>query len=327
MNIVLAPMEGLADEIMRAVLTRVADVDWCVTEFVRVTGSLLPARAFYRISPELERGARTVAGTSVHVQLLGSDPACMADNAARAAELGAPVVDLNFGCPAPNVNRHRGGAVLLQEPELLYQIARACRQSLPAATPLTAKMRLGFHDKSRALECAQALEAGGAARLVVHARTRDEGYRPPAHWEWIARVQQAVKLPVIANGEIWSVDDYRRCCSESGIQDVMLGRGLIARPGLAAQIRAAAAGQPIPADSSWALVLDLLIDYFERAAAKLQPRHAPGRLKLWLRYLERNYSQAALLLQEVRTSKEPEPMLQRLRQDLLRATTAPTDPA
>lgn len=316
MNIVLAPMEGLADEIMRAVLTRVADVDWCVTEFVRVTGSLLPPRAFWRISPELEQGARTRAGTPVHLQLLGSDPGCMGDNAARAAELGAPVVDLNFGCPAPNVNRHRGGAVLLQEPELLYDIAHACRRALPADVPLTAKMRLGFHDKSRAMECAQALQAGGASRLVVHARTRDEGYRPPAHWEWIARVQQAVQIPVIANGEIWSVEDYLRCRSESGIQDVMLGRGLIARPGLAAQIRAAADGKASVADSSWAVVLDLLIDYFERAAAKLQPRHAPGRLKLWLRYLERNYPQAAQLLQEVRTSKEPEPMLQRLRDDL-----------
>lgn len=316
MNIVLAPMEGLADELMRRVLTRVADVDWCVCEFVRVTDTLLPARAFLRIAPEMGQGCRTEAGTPVHIQLLGSDPSCMADNAARAAQLGAPVVDLNFGCPAPTVNRHRGGAILLREPELLLQIVAAVRRALPPAVPLTAKMRLGFEDKSRALECAQALQAGGASRLVVHARTRDEGYRPPAHWAWIAQVQEAVHIPVIANGEIWTVDDYVQCRAESGITDVMLGRGLIARPALAAEIRAHVEGRATPQEAGWSAVVPLLEDYFERVSAKLLPRHAPGRLKLWLKYLERHYPQARDLLASQRTERDPERMLAAVRATL-----------
>ena len=302
MQIVLAPMEGLADDIMRAVLTRVADVDWCVTEFARVTDTLLPPKFFQRICPELLNGARTASGVPVRLQLLGSDPVCMAENAARAAEVGAPVIDLNFGCPAPSVNRHRGGAILLKEPELLWQICSAVRRAVPAHIPVTAKMRLGYEDKTLAVDCAQALAGGGAAQLVVHARTKIEAYRPPAHWSWIARVAQAVSIPVIANGEIWSLDDYWRCKSESGIGDVMLGRGLISRPDLAGSIRQAVDGgahQPL----GWAQVLPLVQDYFALVCARLAPKHAPGRLKLWLRHLGAAYPEAGELLRAIREER------------------------
>ena len=113
---------------------------------------------------------------------------------------------------------------------------------MPATIPVTAKMRLGYEDTDRALDCARALADGGAARLAVHARTKLDGYRPPAHWEWIARVREAVEVPVLANGEIWSVDDWRRCRAICGAKDFMLGRGLVACPDLALQIRAAASG-------------------------------------------------------------------------------------
>ncbi|TXG93011.1 MAG: dihydrouridine synthase, partial [Rhodocyclaceae bacterium] len=109
-RLLLAPMEGLADDVLREVLTHVGGYEQAVTEFVRVSGSLLPNRAFMRISPELRNGGRTSAGTPVVVQLLGSDPACMAANAARLAQLVPPAIGPNFGCPAPSVNWHRGGA-------------------------------------------------------------------------------------------------------------------------------------------------------------------------------------------------------------------------
>lgn len=171
-RLILAPMEGLADDILRDVLTRAGRYDWCVTEFVRVTGTLLPRRSFSRVCPELLNGARTAAGTPVRVQLMGSDPDCLAENAARLAELQPAGIDLNFGCPAPLVNRHRGGAALLDEPELLHRIAAAVRDAVPRELPVTAKMRLGIDDTARALDCARALEAGGAQELVVHARTK-----------------------------------------------------------------------------------------------------------------------------------------------------------
>src|ERR1044071_9360271 len=186
MQIALAPMEGLVDDVLRDVLTRVGGIDWCVTEFIRVNDQLLPSHLFHRHAPELAEGARTRAGTPMHVQLLGSDPACLADNAALACTLGAPVVDLNFGCPAKTVNKSRGGAVLLKEPDLLHAIVRAVRAATPAAIPVTAKMRLGSDCTSVALDCARALADGGASQIVVHARTKADGYKPPAHWEWIA---------------------------------------------------------------------------------------------------------------------------------------------
>lgn len=180
MQIALAPMEGLVDEILRDVLTGIGGVDWCVTEFIRVSDRLLPASSFHKLAPELDSGAVTRAGTPLRVQLLGSDPLCLADNAAFACTLGAPAIDLNFGCPAKTVNKSRGGAVLLKEPELLHSILREVRKAVPAHIPVTAKMRLGFDSPDGALDCARALVDGGAEQLVVHARTKVDGYKPRA---------------------------------------------------------------------------------------------------------------------------------------------------
>jgi len=299
MQIALAPMEGLVDDILRDVLTRVGGVDWCVTEFIRVNHQLLPPAVFLRHAPELAHGSRTRAGTPMRVQLLGSDPACLAENAALACELGAPVIDLNFGCPAKTVNNSRGGAVLLKEPELLHAIVAAVRHAVPAAIPVTAKMRLGFDSTDAALPCAQALAAAGAAQIVVHARTKTDGYKPPAHWEWIARVQDAVDVPVFANGEIWDVDDWRRCRAVCGVDDLMLGRGLIARPDLAHQIAAARDGRAI-VPMTWSELRPLVDDFWRQARNKLGPGYAPGRLKQWLRALARNYPEADALFQLTR---------------------------
>ena len=112
---------------------------------------------------------------------------------------------------------------MLREPELLHAIVRAVRAATPAQVPVTAKMRLGYDDTALALDCAQALATAGAAEIVVHARTKTEGYRPPAHWDWIARIREAVTVNVVANGEIWTLQDAQRCLEISGSQDLMLG--------------------------------------------------------------------------------------------------------
>ncbi|MGE8297722.1 MAG: tRNA dihydrouridine synthase [Pseudomonas sp.] len=305
MQIALAPMEGLVDEILRDVLTRIGGIDWCVTEFIRVSERLLPAATYHKLAPELFNGSRTQAGTSMRVQFLGSDPQCLADNAAFACTLGAPVIDLNFGCPAKTVNKSRGGAVLLKEPELLHAIVREVRRTVPAEVPVTAKMRLGFEDKDGALDCARALAEGGASQIVVHARTKVEGYKPPAHWEWVARVQDVVAVPVFANGEVWTLDDWRRCREISGVDDIMLGRGLVSRPGLARQIAALRAGEE-PEEMSWAELQPLLLDFWQQARRKLAPRYAPGRLKQWLAMLTRTYPEAVALFAEVRREQDCE---------------------
>ncbi len=295
-------MEGLVDEILRDVLTRMGGVDWCVTEFIRVSDRLLPQSSFGKLAPELKNGALTRAGTPVRVQLLGSDPICLADNAAFACTLGAPAIDLNFGCPAKTV-KSRGGAVLLKEPDLLHAILCEVRSAVPAHIPVTAKMRLGFDSPDGALDCARALVAGGAEQLVVHARTKVEGYKPPAHWEWVARVQEVVPVPVYANGDIWSLEDWRRCREVSGAEDIMLGRGLVSRPDLARQIAAAKAGQQI-APMSWEEFRPVLLDFWQQARGKIAPRYAPGRLKQWLALLTRNYPEAVALFAELRREND-----------------------
>ena len=309
MAILLAPMEGLLDHTLRDILTRVGGVDRCVSEFIRITNTLLPVRAFTRIVPELRNGGRTRAGVPVRAQLLGSDPICLAENAARLAELGPAGIDLNFGCPAKTVNQHRGGAVLLDEPELVAHIVAAVRRAVPAAMPVSAKMRLGFNDDTRAEECADAIASAGASELVVHARTKAHGYRPPAYWERIADLRRRVAIPVIANGEIWTVEDALRCRQVSGCHDLMLGRGLVSNPGLALAIVAhdrAAAGQPGgPHGIAWADLLPLLGDFWQQVGGHVAPRHQAGRLKQWLNYLRRHYPEAEAAFDELRVVNDP----------------------
>ena len=308
MRLLLAPMEGMLDYTLRDVLTRVGGVDRCVSEFIRITDMLLPQRVFTRIVPELRQGGRTPAGVLVRPQLLGSDPACLADNAGSLAELNPDGIDLNFGCPAKTVNNHRGGAILLEEPELLHEIARAVRRAVPAHLPVSAKMRLGFKDSSRAVDCAQALASGGIAELVVHARTKVDGYRPPAYWAQIRSIAQAVTVPVVANGEIWTVQDAQRCMAESGCQDLMLGRGIVANPGLALEIAAALApGSDANSRATvpWQRIAPLLGVYWDLVGTHVAPRHRAGRLKQWLNLLRRCYPEAQEAFMQLRTVNEP----------------------
>lgn len=297
-RLLLAPMEGLLDHHLRDVITRVGGVELCVSEFIRVTDQLLPPRVFTRIVPELRHGGCTAAGTPVRAQLLGSDPVCLAENAARLAELGPAGVDLNFGCPAPTVNRHRGGAVLLDEPELVHAIVAAVRRAVPASMPVTAKMRLGHRDADRMLDNARAIEAGGAAELVVHARTKADGYRPPAHWHRIAEIRAAVRLPVVANGEVWTVADAQACAAESGCDTLMLGRGAVADPGLALAI----AGR---GGVAWPTLQPLLLHYWHGVSKAVAPRHRAGCVKQWLNLLRRRFPEAQALYDTVRPFNDP----------------------
>ena len=304
-------MEGLLDHSLRDALTRVGGVDRCVSEFIRVTGTLLPCRAFERVVPELRNGSRTAAGVPVRAQLLGSDAVCLAENAARLAEMGSAGIDLNFGCPAKTVNLHRGGAVLLEEPETVAQIVAAVRRAVPAHVPVSAKMRWGYHDDRRAEECALAIEGAGATELVVHARTKAHGYRPPAYWERIADVRAVVKLPLIANGEIWTLADALRCREVSGCHDLMIGRGMVSDPGLGLAIQAHDAGLSVSGEqiadrtAPWASLLPLMWQFWQRVALHVAARHRAGRLKQWLNYLRRSYPEAQQAFDEVRLLQDP----------------------
>ena len=312
MTILLAPMEGLLDFVLRDILTRIGGVDRCVSEFIRVTNTVLPDRAFIRVVPELLNGGRTFAGVPVRAQLLGSDPVCLADNAAALAALGPHGIDLNFGCPAKVVNRHGGGAALLDEPELIAQIVAAVRRAVPAHMPVSAKMRLGFNDDSRAVECALAIAESGADELVVHARTRADAYRPPAYWHRIADIRAAVNIPVVANGEIWTVDDARRCREASGSTMLMLGRGMVTDPGLALAIKRDGMGNrlgnglgalSVAATDvvTWQALMPFIADFWQLVCSRLDRRQQAGRLKQWLNFLRKRYPQAEVAYMALRT--------------------------
>ncbi len=310
MRVVLAPMEGVLDHLMRELLTKVGGYDLCITEFIRVVDQVISDKAFLRYCPELNNanvyGSTTQAGTPVRVQLLGQHPTCMADNAAKVIELGSHGVDINFGCPSKMVNNNRGGAILLKDPENLYQIVSAIRKSVPEETIVSAKIRLGYEDKSLAIENAQAVEAAGANELTVHARTKVEGYRPPAHWEWIGKIKQSINIPVIANGDIFSLNDAIKCREVSGCQDIMVGRGALMMPNLAQVIKEQANVMP------WSEVQKLLVDYTRCETYGDKSKYYPNRIKQWLKYLKLEYTEADTLFQEVRTLKTAQAIIDTL---------------
>ena len=306
-------MEGLLDFVLRDILTRVGGVDRCVSEFIRVTNTLLPDRTFIRVVPELLNGGKTFAGVPVRAQLLGSDPVCLAENAAALAALGPDGIDLNFGCPAKVVNRHGGGAALLEDPELVAKIVAAVRRAVPAHMPVSAKMRLGFNDDSRAVECALAIAGAGADELVVHARTKADAYRPPAYWHRVADVRAAVSIPVVANGEIWTVEDAARCRELSGCDMLMIGRGMVTDPGLGHAIKADRRGDlsgEVQINSAhptvtWVSLLPHIADFWHIVCSRLERRQQAGRLKQWLNFLRRRYPEAAVAYIALRTVNDP----------------------
>jgi len=180
-------------------------------------------------------------------------------------------------------------------------IVAAVRRAVPAHLPVSAKMRLGFNDDLQAEECAIAIAEAGASELVIHARTKADGYRPPAYWPRIADIRSVVNIPIVANGEIWTVEDALRCQAESGCTSVMIGRGMVANPGLALAI-AATGPNPLGANSvSWAQINPLLWVYWELVCLRVEGRHRAGRIKQWLNFLRRCYPEGEETYQALRT--------------------------
>ncbi|MCK5666482.1 MAG: tRNA-dihydrouridine synthase [Thiotrichaceae bacterium] len=319
MKIILAPMDGLTDVYAREILTSIGGYDFCVTEFLRVTDTLFPRRVFYRRFPELDpeqikpgqKFSHTKSDVPVFLQLLGSDPSAMADNALRAVQLGAMGIDLNFGCPAKTVNRRDGGASLLQFPQRIEQLVRAVRQSVPDNIPVTAKMRLGYQDQLLAHDNALAIQEGGASWLTIHARTKKDGYRPPAYWEALAPIKQSLSIPLIANGEIWNVEDYFLCKERSTCDDVMLGRGAMVSFDLALPIKCRVENQPV-ARLNWPEIcmhLEQLYHLMDQNSA-LNKKYIAPRLKLWIKWLMPNFQQAEDIFEPLKRIKDPQLAIQ-----------------
>ncbi len=317
----LAPMEGVVDHHVRDLLTRLGGLDGCVTEFIRITDQKLPYRVFHRYAPELEQGCMTPVGVPVKVQLLGSHPEPMAMNAMELVRYGAKAIDLNFGCPAKTVNAHEGGACLLRQPDRVYRIIKAVRDAVPADIPVSAKIRLGYEDRSSYLDNARAVAAAGANELTVHARSKADGYKPPAYWHYIADIKARLSIPVIANGEVWSVKDYLRCREESGCDDVMLGRGLLACPDLARRIKAHMAGEDYR-PLEWKNICALLYGYYRTTQPYSTDRHSGNRVKQWLMYLRLHYPEAVAFFETIKRKNTPQELDECLHQAVMQAEEA-----
>jgi len=282
--LILAPMEGVTDAPMRALQGEAGAFTHAVSEFLRVSHSVLPKGVFLRHVPELHSGSRTPTGLPVQIQLLGGDPERMAESAAVAALAGAAAIDLNFGCPARTVNSHDGGATLLKFPHRVRDIVAAVRAAVPSAVPVSAKMRLGW-DTIDAIDANAHMAAeGGAAWVTIHGRTRFAGYSPPIYWEPIGRVREQLRIPVVANGDIWTLDDFRRCRDATGCRHFMLGRGALANPLLAGQV-ARELGinrRECNARFDWPTLLHRLVEWSKRFVP-YRSELLVRRLKQWLK--------------------------------------------
>ncbi len=298
-------MEGVIDHHVRTLLSALGGIDVCVTEFVRVTDNRLPRRVFTRLCPELEQGAMTPSGTPVRLQILGGNPESMGRNAMRAVAAGAQAIDINFGCPAKTVNNSDGGACLLQSPHRVESIVAAVRKAVPDTIPVTAKIRLGFSDRSSYLDNARAAEAGGASELAVHARSKVDGYRPPAYWEYIGEIRQQAGIKVIANGDLWTLDDFIRCREVTGCDAYMFGRSLLARPDIGLQIRAYCEGRGY-APMNWQQVAQLLHTYYHTTKDLYPAKYLGNRVKQWLAYLKLSYPEALAFFERIKRHRDPE---------------------
>jgi tRNA-dihydrouridine synthase C len=222
----LAPMEGVTEPCFRdLVLARNPPeaLGGAFTEFARVVQVPLPKRALRE-----HLGPRRWQAP-VGLQLMGSDPGLMAETARRAAEAGAPLVDLNFGCPAKGALRTCAGSALLRDPRLVEELVRACAQAV-RDRPVTAKIRAGYEDDSLLEELARAAESGGASMLTVHCRTRAEGYQEAVDWSRLARAAASVAIPVCGNGGVRVHADLERLRRETGCRYAMVGRAALGDP-------------------------------------------------------------------------------------------------
>ena len=309
MRIVLAPLEGVMDHSVRDLLTSLGGYDLCVTEFLRVSNhQLLPPRTFYQLAPELENEGRTPCGVPTRIQLLGSQPDTLAMNAQRAIELGSHGVDLNLGCPAKTVNKSKGGATLLKEPELISDAVTAMRGAVPLDKILSVKIRLGWDDPNCVHEIVDAIVQAGADEITIHARTKEDGYKAEAiKWHYIAEVKQKMleqgkSFSIIANGEIWNKEDAIACRNVTGCDDIMIGRGALATPNLAAIV----AG--ISEKMSWLDVVVMILDYRKVQVIGSKGHHYSSRVKQWLTQMRQSYPEANELFTPIRKIKQSNDM-------------------
>lgn len=223
-----SPLAGVTDLVFRRLVRRYAPDSMMYTEMVSASG-LHYLKTLPRIM-EVDANEHPIG-----IQLFDCRPDFLAEAAIKAVAEGADMVDINMGCPVNKITKNGGGSSLLRDVKTAATIVRTVSQAVPV--PVTVKTRLGWSDAEiNILDFAKAMEDAGAAMITIHARTRAQGFNGSARWEWIGRVKERLQIPVIANGDIFSVEAAVRCLEQTGADGVMCSRGTMGYPFLVGEI-------------------------------------------------------------------------------------------
>ena len=255
--LILGPMAGVTDYAFRTVCAELG-ANITVTEMVS-------SRALVYKDKKSAALLKKNAGSLCGAQIFGNDPAIMAEAAQLALEIsGCDFIDINMGCPMPKIANSGDGCGLMRTPELAGEILSAVVKAVNV--PVTIKCRLGWDKGSvNVLDFTRCMEDNGASMITVHGRTRSMLYSGTADWDMIAKVKQARKVPVIANGDVVSPETALRCLKWTGADGLMIGRATFGDPWIFAQVKAAMAGEDIPERPPLAKRVDVAVRQFELA--------------------------------------------------------------
>ena len=302
--LVLSPMAGVTDVSFRRLLKRCGGIGLTVSEFISVEG-------LTRSNPKSKRQMRFYPEERPFAaQIFGGQPERMRMAAEMAEEIGADILDINCGCPAPKVVKHGGGSGLLKDHDRLETILREIKKAI--TIPLTIKIRAGFYDSTiNAVETARLAEACGVEHIALHGRTKEQGYRGLANWDLVRQIKEAVKVPVSGSGDVTTIEGAFERFAQTGCDGILIGRGAMANPWIFRQIDDVNQGrepfQPTLADKR-----AILLEYFDMLREDMPETPAINRMKQLAGQFTRGLQGGALFRTSLYHSHSVEEILSRI---------------